>query len=178
MSENRASSKANYQGDWETPLEAFNQIAESFRFTLDVCASEKNTKCDTWIDKEQNALESIWKVDTEETGEYWWCNPDFRLTAEFLDKAYGEMNLRRNFGIMLLPPNIETEWFRKGITERGIRILHYPRRINFIDPAPRPDGQKRGGNNKGSILAAFSLDRVLPRVAGQPWWSVQQCHLK
>lgn len=172
MSENRASSKSTYQGDWETPRKHFDIISESFRFTLDVCASAENTKCDEWIDKEQNALETLWKVDTVETNEYWWCNPDFRLSAEFLDKAFNEMNLHGNYGIMLLPPNLETEWFRKGITERGIRILHYPQRIQFINPTQPGDEKRRSGNSKGSILAAFSLEPVLPRVAGQPWWGV------
>lgn len=168
MSENRASSRSAYQGDWETPWKDFNIIAESFLFGLDVCATPENSKCQSYITKEEDALVSRWDVPQ---GYYWWCNPDFRLAPQFLEKAYEEM-ADGNPGLMLLPPNIETEWFKTGITMPGIRILFYPRRINFLDPSAL-DGKKRGGNNKGSILAAFSLEKVLPRVAGQPWWRIE-----
>lgn len=167
MSNNAASTKANYKGNWETPLIDHLVIKESFLFALDVCASEHNTKCDDWIDEEQDALVTPWKVPE---GMFWWCNPDFSKAAEFLDKAFREMH-RGNPGIMLLPGNFETKWFRQGITERGIRILFYPKRINFIDPEPE-EGKKRAGNTKGSILAAFTLQEQLPSVAGQPWWRV------
>ena len=173
MSNNTASSKANYKGNWETPWPHFELIRESFSFWIDVCADEHNTKSDLWIDEEQDALKETWRVDE---GYHWWCNPPFNKAAEFLAKAHYEM-LRGHPGIMLLPGNFEAKWFREGVTERGIRILFYPQRIQFKDPLPPPpplpgEKKKRSGNTKGSILAAFSMAETLPRVAGQPWWGV------
>ncbi len=167
MSENRASSKSSYQGDWETPKTHFEIINKEFNFTLDVAASPKNAKCRRFFTKADNALKQSWKTIPG----YWWCNPDFRLGEQFLTKAWQQMMIG-NFGIMLLPPNLETEWFRSGITGKGLRILHYPQRIPFINPEPinPATGKKWPGNTKGSILIAFSLEEALPKVAGQPWW--------
>lgn len=169
MSENRASNKANYKSDWETPFDHFIQIAKAFPFYLDVCASSKNSKCIAYITEQEDAIVTPWNVPK---GGHWFCNPPYGKGIErFIHKALHEMNVG-NPGIMLLPPNIETEWFRQGITENGIRVLFYPQRIQFIDPEKRKPvpGKKRSGNNKGSILAAFTLQEVLPKVCGQPWW--------
>ncbi len=164
MSENRASTPEGYRGDWATPWSVIDEIkAAGYALVLDVAASADNKKCPQYLDKERDGLKHSWNVPD---GSFWWCNPDFRLASAFLDKAFEEMNAG-NPGLMLLPPNIETEWFRRGITERCIRVLFWPKRIQFIDPR---DAGKAGGNNKGSILAAFTRQRVLPQIAGQPWW--------
>lgn len=170
MSENRASSKEKYKSDWETPLDHFIQIAKAFPFYLDVCASSKNSKCLAYITEQEDAIVTPWNVPE---GGHWFCNPPYGKGIErFIHKAHHEMNVG-NPGIMLLPPNIETEWFRQGITEQGIRVLFYPKRISFLHPSA--DGVGRvSGNTKGSILAAFTLQEKLPRVAGQPWWKTME----
>jgi phage N-6-adenine-methyltransferase len=165
MSENRASRESTYRGDWATPWKDFYSIQDvGYPFALDVAAGPENAKCLVFYTATDNALTQRWAVPR---GKFWWCNPDFRLASEFLDKAYEQMHAGYP-GIMLLPPNIEQGWFKLGITARGIRILLFPRRIHFIDPT----ADKRQSNTKGSILAAFTQQKKLPRVEGQPWWSV------
>lgn len=39
--------------EYETPLSLFNVLNEEFKFTLDVCADDKNHKVDTYITEEQ-----------------------------------------------------------------------------------------------------------------------------
>ncbi len=170
MSENRASTKSKYRGDWATPWDIFYSIQDSgFPFALDVAASQENAKCMFFYTAKENALTQRWAIPR---GKFWWCNPDFRLAEQFLAKAYDEM-MFGNHGIMLLPPSMETEWFRQGVTEKGLRVLHYPKRIQFIDPRPLEE-QTDNGNNKGSALIAFTHQKRLPRVANQPWWKIQE----
>lgn len=156
---------SKYRNDWITPPEVFSVIQfAGFDFDLDVAANHQNAKCKRYFTAQVNALTINWTVSE---GKFWWCNPPFGELNEmqWFWKAKHEM-LRGNEGIMLLPPNIDRPWFRQCLEEWGIRILFWPGRINFIDPTT----QKRTSNTKGSMLAAFTLQDELPKVAGQSWW--------
>jgi phage N-6-adenine-methyltransferase len=47
----------------------FKQLDERFHFTLDAAADDRNTKCELFFTKEQNALEQDWGTHTV------WLNP-------------------------------------------------------------------------------------------------------
>lgn len=46
--------------DWATPQALFDALDRTFRFTLDVCASEENHKCAKYFTKEQDGLKQDW----------------------------------------------------------------------------------------------------------------------
>lgn len=45
---------------WETPQDLFDKLNEEFHFTLDVCATEKNHKCERYFTPEQDGLSQNW----------------------------------------------------------------------------------------------------------------------
>lgn len=46
--------------NWETPIDFFNELNNEFNFTLDVCASPENAKCDKYFTKEIDGLKQTW----------------------------------------------------------------------------------------------------------------------
>lgn len=46
--------------DWATPQDLFDQLDQTFHFTLDVCASESNAKCKRYFTAEQDGLKQDW----------------------------------------------------------------------------------------------------------------------
>lgn len=92
--------------DWETPQDLFRKYDEKYHFTLDVCADEKNHKCNRYFTKEQDGLKQDW------TGERCWCNPPYgRAIADFVKKAAESKALT----VMLIPARTDTKWFHKYI---------------------------------------------------------------
>lgn len=47
--------------EWATPIEFFNHLDSEFGFTLDVCATADNAKCDRYFTKEDDGLKQSWK---------------------------------------------------------------------------------------------------------------------
>ena len=68
MNEALFSSKTD---EWETPQDFFDRLNEEFHFTLDVCATEENAKCEKYFTKKENGLVQGWKNETV------WCNPPY-----------------------------------------------------------------------------------------------------
>lgn len=170
---NRSKEHQNSRNDWGTPVEVFNEIQDFLgvvglpRFTLDVAASEGNTKCEKYYTFQQNALEMPW-----ETQGLWWCNPPFNELEAFMEKATIEL-LQGREGIMLLPNNPETKHFRRLITDANRPRLMWPRRISFVWPE---DNKRQNGNTIGSWIVAFFSDKSIKklkgtgnRLAGQPF---------
>lgn len=57
--------------EWETPQDLFDQLNDEFHFTLDVCATAKNAKCQKYFTKESDGLKQSWQGHTV------WCNPPY-----------------------------------------------------------------------------------------------------
>jgi len=72
----------------------------------DYAATDKNTKCDTWYTKEQNALSVQWVLDG-------WLNPPNSKMSEFLPYAYN-MWQDNNINLISLVPSgiISRVYFR------------------------------------------------------------------
>lgn len=173
---NRAQEHKNYKNTWITPWPHFNKINEAFgnSFILDVSASTQDSRCPACITEDENALTRDWDPtpfvpqDWGNKYTFWWSNPPFDLINDFLEKAYQEMQLG-NHGVMLVPSNQETKWYRNLIVARNLPTLVYPSRIQFIDPDRKPDEKRRGGNPVGTVIVSFTKLNKLPSVAGEPW---------
>lgn len=46
---------------WETPDALFIRVNDIFNFTMDVCASAENKKCDLFYSEQDSCLEKQWK---------------------------------------------------------------------------------------------------------------------
>ena len=57
--------------DWETPQEFFDKLNEQYHFTLDLCSSDTNAKCQKHYTAQDNGLEQDWG------GETVFCNPPY-----------------------------------------------------------------------------------------------------
>lgn len=57
--------------EWATPQEFFNNLDDEFHFTVDVCATEENAKCDKYYTRQDDGLAQDWN------GEVVWCNPPY-----------------------------------------------------------------------------------------------------
>lgn len=68
--------------EWETPQDLFDKLSMEYGgFTLDVCATEQNKKCEKYFNKEIDGLEQSWQ------GEVCWMNPPYgREIGEWIKK--------------------------------------------------------------------------------------------
>lgn len=93
---------------WETPQDFFNELDAEFKFDVDVCATNSNTKCTTYYTKEQDGLSMDW-------GGVCWCNPPYgREIGKWVEKAYSS-SAGGALVVMLLPARTDTKWFHKYI---------------------------------------------------------------
>ena len=93
---------------WETPQDLFDKLNNEFHFTLDVCATPENAKCEEFYTKEQDGLKQPWKGTV-------WCNPPYgRQIGEWVRRAF-LASISGNTVVMLLPARTDTRWFHEYI---------------------------------------------------------------
>lgn len=93
---------------WATPQYFFDKLDNEFHFTLDVCATPENAKCERYYTKKEDGLFQKWEGVV-------WCNPPYgRQIAEWVEKAYIEHTHGATV-VMLLPARTDTKWFHDYI---------------------------------------------------------------
>lgn len=110
---------------WETPQDLFDKLNNEFQFTLDVCATPENAKCDKFYTEEQDGLEHPWEGTV-------WCNPPY-------GRGIGQWVRRALFAsvsgatvVMLLPARTDTKWFHDYIYKRNnVEIRFIRGRLKF-----------------------------------------------
>jgi phage N-6-adenine-methyltransferase len=113
-------------GEWETPQGFFDKLDKEFVFSLDVCATGKNSKCKYYIDKEADGLDTKWDEGV------WFCNPPYgRGIGKWVKKAVQE-SLLGNSGVMLLPARTDTKWFSYIWNHKTHRPRKWVREVRFI----------------------------------------------
>jgi hypothetical protein len=125
--------------EWETPQWLFDELNEEFGFTLDVCASEENHKCEKYFDIEMDGLKQDWSKDI------CWCNPPYgRGIEKWISKA-ALSALRGATVVCLLPARTDTKWFHEHIWNRqehgpyrvvvencGVEIVRYEVEVRLL----------------------------------------------
>ena len=150
---------------WGTTWECFNdaQFLNGTDFTIDVCAEVQTTKCDVWIapnEKMFNESKNLGAVQYDAleclTWENnWWCNPPFDLKEAFIKKAIEQAQIG-NGGMILLPYERTTRWWRNFINEHATTIYEPDGRYSFYES----DGStKKPGVNFASAFVLFSPAR-------------------
>ncbi len=102
---------------WETPQDFFDKLHKEYRFTLDPCATKKNTKCKKFFTIEQDGLKQSW------AGERVFMNPPYgRQVWRWVEKAYEESK-RGALVVCLLLARTDTRWFHHWAVEGQIRFV-------------------------------------------------------
>jgi phage N-6-adenine-methyltransferase len=111
--------------EYETPWSLFNPLDAMYNFTVDVCATAKNTKCKKYFSPADNGLAQEW------TGVCWMNPPYGREVEPWIKKAYETAMTGAATVVALLPARTDTKWFHRYIYGKAeIRFLEG--RVNFI----------------------------------------------
>lgn len=106
--------------EWGTPQGLFDELNEEFNFTLDVCATKKNAKCELYfkIDKLGGGLFESWNKCV------CWMNPPYgREIVKWVKKAYEE-SLKEVAVVCLLPSRTDTRWWHDYVMKaKEIRFI-------------------------------------------------------
>jgi len=91
---------------WYTPQKFFDKLNDEYGFTLDVCATAENAKCDRFYTKEMNGLAQKWDGIC-------WMNPPYgRGIGAWIAKAYQEsLEPYCEKVVCLLPSRTDTAWW-------------------------------------------------------------------
>jgi site-specific DNA-methyltransferase (adenine-specific) len=111
--------------DWATPQWLFDRLNEEFKFTLDVCASDENHKCEKYFTQAQNGLAQSWAEHA------CWMNPPYgRRIATWIAMAYEKVT---GYGIgiapaksvvCLIPARTDTRYWHDYVAKASeIRLL-------------------------------------------------------
>lgn len=124
------SSKTIY---WATPQWLFDALNKEFGFTLDVCETKDNAKCEKYLTEEDNALLTDWGDNV------CWMNPPYGSEiGKFMAKANNAAGMGATV-VCLVPSRTDTEWWHKHAMKHEIRFLRG--RLKFgeaTDAAPFP----------------------------------------
>jgi phage N-6-adenine-methyltransferase len=101
---------------WATPIDFFNELNKEFNFTIDVCASEHNKKCEKYYDITIDGLNQDW------TGTCFMNPPYGRTIGNWVKKAYEESK-KGNTIVALLPSRTDTKWFHNYCINQEVRFI-------------------------------------------------------
>jgi len=111
---------------WATPQQFFNDWAQLFPFTLDVCADASNAKCARYFTREDDGLRQDWAP------EVCWMNPPYgREIGRWVRKAYEESQKGATV-VCLLPARTDTAWWHDYVIEHA-QVAFIRGRIKFGD---------------------------------------------
>lgn len=102
--------------EWETPLALFNKLNDKYNFTLDVCATQLNTKVKSnYYSQKDDGLKKVWR------NEICWMNPPYgREIGKWVEKAFltvvDPLSIY-TVVVCLLPARTDTKWFHNYCTK-------------------------------------------------------------
>lgn len=101
--------------EWETPQDLFDSLDKEFGFTLDVCASVGNAKCNRFFDKSLDGLTQDWSNDI------CWMNPPYgREIGKWVKKAYES----KTTVVCLVPARTDTKWWHEYVMKaKDVRFI-------------------------------------------------------
>lgn len=110
---------------WATPQWLFDELDKEFHFTIDVCATQENAKCQKFYTKLENGLVQPWKGVV-------WCNPPYgREIGQWVRRALFSC-IAGTTVVMLLPARTDTKWFHEYIYKReNVEIRFIKGRLKF-----------------------------------------------
>ena len=138
--------------EWETPQELFDLLDAEFGFTLDVCATADNAKCDLYFTPQDDGLKQDWN----RRGAVCWMNPPYGDEIKAWVRKAHDTAAAGNTVVCLLPARVDTAWWWDYCRYGEVRFLRG--RLRF------------GGGENG---APFPSAVVIFRPQGEScvvWW--------
>lgn len=101
---------------WAAPQDFFDKLNAEFRFTLDVCATDKNAKCASYFTEQENGLAQTWRGNV-------WMNPPYGRTISAWMKKAHEASLAGATVVCLVPARTDTAWWHNYAMKGQIRFI-------------------------------------------------------
>jgi len=129
--------------NYATPQYFYNRLYAEFKFTLDVCASDKNAKCKNYYTQKDNALEKSWPGIV-------FCNPPYNKDIwKWIQKAWYESKGGSTVVCLVQARSTDSQWFHSwGMRANEIRFIED--RLYF-----EINGKPIGRANHASMLLIF-----------------------
>lgn len=118
--------------EWATPQWLFDRLNSEFGFTLDVCATPENAKCNRFFTKADDGLAQKW------TG-ICWMNPPHAgrgCIDPWIQKALNTAESGEGMVVCLVPARPGSPWFFNHCRRGEIRFLRGKLKFNEIGVAP------------------------------------------
>lgn len=119
-----------FKDEQATPFTVFERIEEvlGVSFVHDVCASTKNTKCVSYWNKRNDALQQNWA--SRRRLSVLWMNPPYSMLPEFTAKAAYEAS-RGVIVVGLVPHISSSRWYQQNVHNVASTVYLPDGRINF-----------------------------------------------
>ena len=144
------------RSDWETPQDFFNRLNRIYEFTLDVCATAENTKCNLYYTPEDDGLSQSWKYHV------CWLNPPYgREISAWMRKAYLETKKGNCRVVALIPARTDTKWWHRYVM-KAATIGLVKGRLTFVggeSAAPFPSAVAFFHKHDKEVPEFFSMER-------------------
>jgi len=102
---------------WSTPQTFFDKLNDKYHFTLDVCATPENAKCDRYFTKDDDGLSQVWDGTC-------WMNPPYgREIKAWMSKAYAESRNPGTVVVCLVPARTDTAWWHDYAMKGKIEFI-------------------------------------------------------
>lgn len=142
---------------WQTPDWLFKQLDEEFNFSVDLCATLENKKCDAWTSDYLTTPDNVMKIQNCA-----FMNPPYSNPRPFIEKAWEDSKHCKIVCLVKCDPSTKwwaTFWhynFRSQDTmysgpKTGCEVRFFPKRVKF-DPPSGWEGKTSGPSFPSCIL--------------------------
>lgn len=101
---------------WYTPDDFYQKYNSVYNFSLDVCATVENAKCDRFFTESEDGLKQQWEGVV-------WMNPPYgRTIKNWMQKAY-ESSLEGATVVCLVPSRTDTQWWHEYAMKGDIEFI-------------------------------------------------------
>ena len=157
--------------EWATPKSLFDKLNSEYHFTLDVCATPENTKCEKFFTVEDDGLKQSWiEFDWSKqtfknplpvvVKEIIFCNPPYgRALKDWVEKCYNEHAEHGITVVILIPARTDTQAWHDWIFPHAARVRFIKSRVKF-----ELDGIKRNSPSFPSVIIEFSNKKYADRL--------------
>ena len=102
--------------EWETPQDLFDRLDAEFGFTLDVCATPDNAKCDRYYTEADDGLVQPWEGVC-------WMNPPYgKGILYWMRKAY-QAAVEGATVVCLVPARTDSGWWHDYVMKGEVRFI-------------------------------------------------------
>lgn len=126
---------------WSTPQDFFDELNAEFNFTLDVCATAENAKCNYFYTAETDGLSRSWAEDCHfhglQVGALWMNPPYGSGIRKWIAKAAEEANKGVTV-VCLIPARTDTRYWHEFVWDtanhrprEGVEVRFIKGRLKF-----------------------------------------------